>query len=114
MRVNDGASRLGRVISRDMIYCDQGSSCDNLPLALQEFIMFVRIAELSRIIKNFILLFCDVILLPLALSSAIALRLDAINPRVSLLWWLFLLFHFSIRAGLYQAVNRFRDDGIIA
>ncbi|MFV8250664.1 polysaccharide biosynthesis protein [Bdellovibrio bacteriovorus] len=81
--------------------------------------MFVRIAGLPRRIKIFIMLFCDVILLPLALYSAIALRLGTIRPEVSTFWWLFLAVPFLtvpifIRVGLYRAVIRYMDDRIIA
>ncbi|CAE79570.1 nucleoside-diphosphate sugar epimerase/dehydratase [Bdellovibrio bacteriovorus] len=81
--------------------------------------MFVRIAGLPRRIKIFIMLFCDVILLPLALYSAIALRLGTIRPEVSPFWWLFLAIPFLtvpifVRVGLYRAVIRYMDDRIIA
>ncbi len=81
--------------------------------------MFVRIAGLPRRIKIFIMLFCDVILLPLALYSAIALRLGTIRPEVSTFWWLFLAVPFLtvpifVRVGLYRAVIRYMDDRIIA
>lgn len=80
--------------------------------------MFVRIATLPRKIKMFIMLFCDVVLLPLALYSAIALRLGVLTPDVSSFGWLFFILPFLtvpifIRMGLYRAVIRFMDDRII-
>ncbi|WP_373999517.1 polysaccharide biosynthesis protein [Bdellovibrio bacteriovorus] len=81
--------------------------------------MFVRIAGLPRRIKIFIMLFCDVILLPLALYSAIALRLGSFRVDVSQYYWLFIILPFLtvpifVRVGLYRAVIRYMDDKIIA
>lgn len=64
------------------------------------------------------MLLCDVILLPLALWSAIALRLGTVNPPVEAYEWLFLVVPFITvpifyRLGLYRAVIRFVDDKII-
>ncbi|XGC82274.1 polysaccharide biosynthesis protein [Bdellovibrio bacteriovorus] len=65
------------------------------------------------------MLFCDVLLLPLALYSAIALRYGTFFPDVSNYFWLFIVLPiFSVpifvRVGLYRAVIRFMDDRIIA
>lgn len=81
--------------------------------------MFVRIAGLPRKTKILIMLFCDVILLPLALYSAVALRLGTFTPDVSSFYWLFIILPFLtvpifIRVGLYRAVIRYMDDKIIA
>lgn len=64
------------------------------------------------------MLTCDVILLPLALWSAVALRLGSFNPDVSQFWWVFFVIPFVtvpifIRFGLYRAVIRYMDDKII-
>ncbi|WII71811.1 nucleoside-diphosphate sugar epimerase/dehydratase [Bdellovibrio sp. 22V] len=65
------------------------------------------------------MLFCDVLLLPLALYSAIALRFGTFYPEVSSYYWLFIVLPFLtvpifIRVGLYRAVIRYMDDKIIA
>lgn len=64
------------------------------------------------------MLLCDVVLLPLALWSAVALRLGTLTPDVSQFWWVFLIIPFVtvpvfIRFGLYRAVVRYMDDKII-
>lgn len=64
------------------------------------------------------MLCCDVVLLPLALWSAVALRFSSISPDVSTYWWLFFAVPFVtvpifIRLGLYRAVIRYLDDKII-
>lgn len=81
--------------------------------------MFVRIAGLSRKAKILIMLFCDVLLLPLALYSAIALRLGTFWPDIGAYFWFFFTVPFFtvpifIRLGLYRAVVRYMDDKIIA
>lgn len=80
--------------------------------------MFSQIAELPRKFKILIMLFADVLLLPLALWSAIALRLGTAVPDVGQYWWLFFVIPFItvpifIRVGLYRAVVRYMDDKII-
>ena len=80
--------------------------------------MFLKIAELPRRFKILIMLFSDVILLPLALWSAVALRLGTLTPDVSQFWWVFFIIPFVsvpifIRFGLYRAVIRYMDDKII-
>ena len=80
--------------------------------------MFIKIAGLPRRIKILIMLLCDVLLLPLALWSAVALRLGTFSPDVSAFVWLFFLVPFVtvpifIRVGLYRAVIRYMDDKII-
>ena len=80
--------------------------------------MFIRLAGLPRRIKILIMLSCDVLLLPLALWSAVALRLGTFSPDTSGFTWLFFAVPFVtvpifIRVGLYRAVIRFMDDKII-
>jgi len=80
--------------------------------------MFLKIAELPRRFKILIMVLCDVILLPLALWSAVALRLGSFNPDVSQFWWVFFVIPFVtvpvfIRYGFYRAVIRYMDDKII-
>jgi FlaA1/EpsC-like NDP-sugar epimerase len=80
--------------------------------------MFYKIAGLPRRFKIYLMLFCDVVLLPLALWSAVALRMGTFTPDTSSYWWLFLVVPFVtvpifIRIGLYRAVIRYLDDKII-
>ncbi|MFM6928232.1 MAG: polysaccharide biosynthesis protein, partial [Bdellovibrio sp.] len=80
--------------------------------------MFEKIAGLPRKVKMFFMLFCDVLLLPMALWSAVALRLGTLQPDISTFSWLFLIIPFVtvpifIRIGLYRAVIRYLDDKII-
>lgn len=80
--------------------------------------MFQKITNWPRKFKIFLMLFCDVVLLPLALWSAIALRIGSSNPDVSSYFWIFFVVPFVtvpifIRIGLYRAVIRYLDDKII-
>lgn len=80
--------------------------------------MFSKIVLLPRKLKMFIMLLCDVILLPLAFWTAIAMRLGTVNPNVSdyqILFLLIVLFTIPIfiRIGLYRSVIRYMDDKII-
>ncbi len=80
--------------------------------------MFLRLARLPRKFKILIMLIGDVFLLPLALWSAVALRLGTFNPPVGGFWWLFLIVPFItvpifVRVGLYRAVIRYLDEKII-
>ncbi|MGZ3743466.1 MAG: polysaccharide biosynthesis protein [Pseudobdellovibrionaceae bacterium] len=80
--------------------------------------MFLKIAELPRKFKILIMLLCDVVLLPLALWSAVALRLGTFTPDISQFWWVFFAIPFTavpifIRFGFYRAVIRYMDDKII-
>lgn len=64
------------------------------------------------------MLLCDVVLLPLALWSAVALRLGTTSPTLHGYSWLFLVVPFITvpifyRLGLYRAVIRFVDDKIV-
>ncbi|MBC7419416.1 MAG: polysaccharide biosynthesis protein [Bdellovibrio sp.] len=76
------------------------------------------IAKLPRKFKILIMLICDVVLLPMALWSAIALRYGTFEPNVMAYWWIFLSLPFFtvpifIRVGLYRAVIRYLDEQII-
>lgn len=80
--------------------------------------MYTRLATLPRRIKLFIMLSCDIVLLPLALWSAIALRYGTIHPDVHTYWWVFILVPFItvpifIRVGLYRAVVRYVDEKVL-
>ncbi|MFM6929680.1 MAG: polysaccharide biosynthesis protein [Bdellovibrio sp.] len=80
--------------------------------------MYTRLATLPRKVKLLILFFCDIILLPLALWSAIALRYGTIHPDVQIYWWVFIIVPFVtvpifIRVGLYRAVVRYVDEKVL-
>lgn len=80
--------------------------------------MHFFLATLPRRYKILVMLLGDVVLLPLALWSAIALRYGTTEPDVSAYWWLFLCLPFFtvpifIRLGLYRAVIRYLDEKII-
>ncbi len=80
--------------------------------------MISRVAGLPRKFKIFLVLLSDIFLLPMALWSAVALRIGSWAPDVSTYWWLFVLIPFLtvpifIRMGLYRAVIRYMDDKII-
>jgi FlaA1/EpsC-like NDP-sugar epimerase len=80
--------------------------------------MFAKIVLLPRKIKIFFMLLCDVILLPSAFWTAIAMRLGNLNPDVSeykILFLLIVLFTIPIfiRIGLYRSVIRYMDDKIV-
>lgn len=80
--------------------------------------MYHKLAYLPRKIKMLIMLLCDVVLLPLALYSAIALRLGIWIPDVSSYAWVFFLLPLVtvpifVRMGLYRSIIRFMDDKII-
>ncbi|MBO9668448.1 MAG: polysaccharide biosynthesis protein [Bdellovibrio sp.] len=80
--------------------------------------MYTQLARLPRKIKLLIMIICDVILLPLALWSAIALRYGTIHPDVSTYWWVFILVPFItvpifVRFGLYRAVVRYVDEKVL-
>ncbi|MFM6927906.1 MAG: polysaccharide biosynthesis protein [Bdellovibrio sp.] len=80
--------------------------------------MFSKIAGLPRRVKILLMLMCDVVLLPLALWSSIALRMGTWSPPVSSYLWLFFVVPFVtvpifIKIGLYRAIIRYLDDKII-
>jgi FlaA1/EpsC-like NDP-sugar epimerase len=80
--------------------------------------MFKKIVLLPRKFKIIIMLLCDVLLLPVAFWTAIALRLGTLSPDVSHYWVLFPLLVVTtipifIKLGLYRAVIRYVDDKII-
>ena len=77
--------------------------------------MLHRLANLhllSRSSKRLIMLVADMLMLPVALWTAFALRLGELQPDVAAYWWIFLaapLFSIPIfiQIGLYRAVVRF-------
>lgn len=76
------------------------------------------LSTLPRRYKMLIMILADVILLPLALWSAIALRYGTIEPDVEAYAWLFAVVPLYtvplfIRFGLYRAVIRYMDEKII-
>lgn len=80
--------------------------------------MFLRLMEMPRRFKILIMLLCDVILLPMALWSAIALRLGTFSPPVFEYAWLFLVVPFITvpifyKLGLYHVIIRFVDEKIV-
>lgn len=80
--------------------------------------MFTHIAGLPRRFKIIIMLLCDAVLLPVALYSAVGLRVGSFTPDISSFHWLFffvpvLSMPIFIRVGLYRAVIRFVDDKIL-
>ena len=80
--------------------------------------MFKSIVHLPRKVKILIMLLCDVILLPLAFWTSIALRLGTLSPDTSgynLLFPILVFFTIPIfiKLGLYRAVIRFLDDKIV-
>jgi FlaA1/EpsC-like NDP-sugar epimerase len=80
--------------------------------------MYLYIAEMPRKYKILIMLLSDVLLLPLALWTALALRFGTFKPVIGNYWWLFFVIPFItvpifIRLGLYRAVIRFVDEQIL-
>ena len=80
--------------------------------------MYLKIAGLPRKYKILIMLISDLILIPLALWSAIALRLGTVAvPLDNIRWIFFILPLFTIpifvRMGLYRAVIRYFDEKIL-
>lgn len=76
------------------------------------------LSTLPRRYKMMIMILADVILLPLALWSAIALRYGTFEPEVEAYSWLFVVVPLYtvplfIRFGLYRAVIRYMDEKII-
>ncbi len=74
-----------------------------------------KLAGLPRRVKILLMLITDVVLLPFALWSAVALRFGSWAPVVDEYRWLFFIVPFLtiplfIRLGLYRAVIRFIDD----
>ena len=80
--------------------------------------MFVQIVQLPRKIKILIMLMCDVLLLPIAFWTAIAMRFGTMSPDISsyrVLFVLLIVFTIPIfiQIGLYRSVIRYMDDKII-
>ncbi|HVC49652.1 MAG TPA: nucleoside-diphosphate sugar epimerase/dehydratase [Burkholderiales bacterium] len=81
-------------------------------------VSFLELRFLSRNVKRLIMVGTDVVLLPFALWSAIAVRYGTLWPPLQHLWLLFLLtplvtIPILYRLGLYRAVIRYMEDRII-
>lgn len=80
--------------------------------------LFSKLANLPRKFKIWIMVFADLVLIPFALWSAIALRLGSFDVPVENIWWVFVLIPLFtlplfLRLGLYRAVIRYFDEKII-
>lgn len=80
--------------------------------------MHVFLLKLPRQSKRFIMLASDLVLLPMALWSAVALRLGNWLPDMSHLWWVLLAapaiaIPIFIKINLYRAVVRYMDDKVV-
>ena len=80
--------------------------------------LFLKLANLPRKIKVWIMVFADLVLIPFALWSAIALRLGTFDVPLENIWWVFILvplftLPLFLRLGLYRAVIRYFDEKII-
>lgn len=78
----------------------------------------VRLTLLPRRFKILLMVLTDLFLLPIALWSAVALRLGTVQPVVIEYWWLFFaLPMISVpifrKVGLYRAVIRFLDEKLL-
>lgn len=81
-------------------------------------ILVLRLINLPRRYKIFVMLLCDAVLLPLALWSAIALRFGTVAPDIRGYIWLFFLLPVAtlpifMKLGLYRSVVRFADEKIV-
>ncbi|NDV11556.1 polysaccharide biosynthesis protein [Crenobacter caeni] len=80
---------------------------------------FERLLSFSRHHKMALLMLLDALLLPLALVSAVLLRLGGNwDPKLDPFWWLFLVpplwvIPIFIKLGLYRAVLKYVDDRIV-
>jgi FlaA1/EpsC-like NDP-sugar epimerase len=80
--------------------------------------MYLKIATLPRKIKILFMLLADLILIPFALWSAIALRLGTFTVPMETIWWIFIVIPIFtiplfIKLGLYRAVIRYFDEKIL-
>ena len=80
--------------------------------------MIQSFATLKRQKKALLMLAADVVLLPLALWSAFALRLGEFNFQVPHSLWIILLapvyaIPVFIKMGLYRAIVRYMDDRVV-
>ena len=80
--------------------------------------MIKNIVRLPRHVKSLVILCADFFLLPLALWSAIALRLDSVHFPAMNPWWMYFLpsvigVPIFVRMGLYRAVIRYIEDRAI-
>jgi len=76
--------------------------------------LFAQLIHLRRRSKVYFMLLTDLLILPFAFYSSVALREGSFTPAMSEYWWLFFLVPFLtipifIRIGLYRAVIRFMD-----
>ncbi len=76
------------------------------------FLDYLALEKLPRNAKRLLMLVADIVIMPLALWSAFALRLGTLTPDVSNFWWMFplaplLSIPLFIKLGLYHAVVRF-------
>jgi FlaA1/EpsC-like NDP-sugar epimerase len=76
--------------------------------------MFLRLTSLPQAAKSLLIVAADVLVLPLALWSAIALRLGELPLRHSPPWWAYLLtvvvtLPLFLHLGLYRAVIRYLE-----
>lgn len=76
---------------------------------------FIRLPRKS---KRLVILASDLLLLPLALWSAIALRLGTWLPNMGNLWWVLLAapliaIPIFIRIGLYRAIVRYMEEKVV-
>jgi len=79
---------------------------------LSRIINKLALEKLPRSAKRLLMLFADMVIIPLALWSAFCLRLGTLSPEVLLFWWMFplapvLSIPIFIKLGLYHAVVRF-------
>ena len=76
--------------------------------------MFLRLTSLPQAAKSLLIVAADVLVLPLALWSAIALRLGELQLRHSPPWWAYVLtvvvtLPLFLHLGLYRAVIRYLE-----
>lgn len=80
--------------------------------------MYLKVATLPRKFKVFAMVLSDLILIPLALWSSIALRLGTTIFPIDHIWWIFAILPvitipIFARLGLYRAVIRYFDEKIL-
>lgn len=80
--------------------------------------MYLKIASLPRKFKILIILLSDLVLIPMALWSAIALRLGTTELQLGNVNWIFVVLPvvtipIFVKIGLYRAVIRYFDEKIL-
>jgi len=103
-------ARRGADIQNDSGDCLKRSSLELL--SVQKYLN-----KLSRKHKRFVILLADIVLLPLALWSAIALRFGELMPEIADLHWVLISaplvsIPVFIQLGLYRAVIRYMEDKV--